>query len=89
MFYVLTGTLVVEIRADYEVPPCQFFVAEPGSPHRAHVPADADRAVTTLGMVHRHRATGIRTNGRSNVDRWSPIGGCPLDVVVVLRLWSS
>lgn len=51
VFYVLEGTLAVETPdRTYEAPSGQFFVAEPGSPHRAHVPADADRAVTALGM---------------------------------------
>ncbi|WP_208628872.1 hypothetical protein [Halomicrobium sp. IBSBa] len=34
----------------YRVEPGQFFVAEPGSPHRAHVAADADGECRLLGM---------------------------------------
>ena len=34
----------------YRVEPGQFFVAEPGNPHRAHVAADADEAVEVVGL---------------------------------------
>ena len=51
VFYVLSGTLSVETSEDlFRVEPGQFFVAEPGSPHRAHVADDADERVEVVGM---------------------------------------
>jgi len=51
VFYVLDGVLSVETPdRTYAVDPGQFFVAEPGSPHRAHVAADAEAECRLLGM---------------------------------------
>jgi len=51
VFHVLSGTLSVETPDDlFRVEAGQFFVAEPGSPHRAHVAADADEPVEVVGM---------------------------------------
>lgn len=51
VFYVRSGTLSVETPEDlFRVEPGQFFVAEPGSPHRAHVADDADRQAEVVGM---------------------------------------
>ncbi|NLV09862.1 cupin domain-containing protein [Halomicrobium mukohataei] len=51
VFYVREGQLSVETPdRTYTVDPGQFFVAEPGSPHRAHVAADADGECRLLGM---------------------------------------
>jgi len=47
----LSGTLSVETPEEvFRVEAGQFFVAEPGSPHRAHVAADADESVEVVGM---------------------------------------
>ncbi len=49
-FYVLAGTLHVETpEEEFEVGEDEVFVAEPGSPHRAFNPADADGEVVVLG----------------------------------------
>jgi mannose-6-phosphate isomerase-like protein (cupin superfamily) len=51
LFYVLDGTLRVETPdGEFVVSADEVFVAEPGSPHRAHNPADADEPVTVLGV---------------------------------------
>lgn len=51
VFYVLDGILSVETPDDVlTVGPGQFFVAEPGSPHRAHVADDAEAECRVLGM---------------------------------------
>ena len=51
VFYVLDGRLSVETPDRvFTVEPGQFFVAEPGSPHRAHNAAEADRALRVIGM---------------------------------------
>ena len=51
VFYVLSGTLRVETPDRvYTVESGEFFVAEPGSPHRAHNPDDADAEVRVVGM---------------------------------------
>jgi len=51
VFYVLAGTLAVETPDRvYEVEASQFFAAEPGSPHRAHVPEDAEQSAHAIGM---------------------------------------
>jgi len=50
-FYVLEGVLSVETPdARYRVEPGQFFVAEPESPHRAHVDESADEPARVIGM---------------------------------------
>jgi len=50
-FYVVEGTLTVETPdREYDVEAGQFFVAEPGSPHRAHVAADAEEGATVVGI---------------------------------------
>jgi len=50
-FYVLSGTLVVETPEEtYRVESDSLFAATPGSPHRAHNPADADEAVEVLAI---------------------------------------
>ncbi|MFC7139540.1 cupin domain-containing protein [Halosimplex aquaticum] len=50
-FYVISGELSVETPAElYTVAAGQFFVAEPGSPHRAHNAADADEPVRVIGI---------------------------------------
>ncbi|MDF9747309.1 cupin domain-containing protein [Natrinema salsiterrestre] len=51
VFYVADGTLSVETPdRDYRVDRGQFFVAEPGSPHRAYTDSDADGEATVIGM---------------------------------------
>lgn len=51
VFFVQSGTLSVETPdRTYEVEAGQFFVAEPGSAHRAHVPESAADAVRAIGM---------------------------------------
>jgi quercetin dioxygenase-like cupin family protein len=50
-FYVLSGTLFVETPEEtFEVSAGSTFVADPESPHRAHNPEDADRAVELLAI---------------------------------------
>ncbi|WP_226012355.1 cupin domain-containing protein [Halomicrobium salinisoli] len=50
-FYVLEGVLSVETpEAEYRVEPDQFFVAQPESPHRAHVDDNADQPARVIGM---------------------------------------
>ncbi|WP_436909387.1 cupin domain-containing protein [Halosimplex marinum] len=50
-FYVISGTLSVETPEEtYRVEADQFFVAEPGSPHRAHVAGDADGPARVVGI---------------------------------------
>jgi len=49
-FYVVDGTLHVETPDTiYTVDAGEVFVAEPGSPHRAHNPADAPESVSVFG----------------------------------------
>ncbi|MFB6087363.1 MAG: cupin domain-containing protein [Haloarculaceae archaeon] len=49
--YVLDGRLHVETAdGEYVVAPGQCFAVEPGNPHRAHNPADADGAVDLLAV---------------------------------------
>jgi len=51
VFYVIEGTLSVETLEDlYSVEAGQFFVAEPGSAHRAHNADDATEDVRVVGM---------------------------------------
>jgi uncharacterized cupin superfamily protein len=51
VFHVLDGTLAVETPEEtFSVEAGQFFAAEPGSPHRAHVPDDAATDATVVGM---------------------------------------
>ena len=50
-FYVTEGTLAVETPdRTYEVPAGDLFVVDPGSPQRAHNPADATNPVTALAI---------------------------------------
>ncbi|WP_144904587.1 cupin domain-containing protein [Halobellus captivus] len=50
-FYVLSGTLVVETPEEtYRIETGSLFAASPGSPHRAHNPADAEAAVEILAI---------------------------------------
>ncbi|WP_416838097.1 cupin domain-containing protein [Haloferax sp. DFSO52] len=50
-FYVLSGTLFVETPDEMlEVSEGGLFVADPGSPHRAHNPEDASKAVELLAI---------------------------------------
>ena len=50
-FFVVAGTLAVETpERDYVVEAGHFIVAEPGSPHRAHVAADAEGPATVVGI---------------------------------------
>lgn len=50
-FYVLSGTLAVETpERTYEVDAGGLFTVDPGSPQRAHNPADADSAVELLAI---------------------------------------
>lgn len=50
-FVVLDGTLTVETPdRDYAVESGETFVADPGSPHRAHVPADAPAAARVVAV---------------------------------------
>lgn len=49
--YVLEGDLHVETPdREYVVRPGEFFVVEPGNPHRAHNPASATKTVRILGV---------------------------------------
>ena len=51
LFYVLAGSLHVETPdREYVVDAGDVFVAEPGSPHRAYAPDDADESVRVLGV---------------------------------------
>ncbi|MFB6127292.1 MAG: cupin domain-containing protein [Halolamina sp.] len=51
VFYVVSGTLAVETpERTYEIPAGDLFAVEPGSPQRAHNPADADEPVTVLAL---------------------------------------
>jgi len=51
LFYVLDGTLRVRTPEEtYEVSAGSVFVAEPGSPHLAHVPDDATASARVLGV---------------------------------------
>ena len=51
LFYVISGTVNVETPdEEYVVPAGEVFVAEPESPHRAFVPADADGPARVLGV---------------------------------------
>lgn len=51
VMYVLEGSLSVETpERTYEVAAGETFVAEPGSPHRAYNPADADRPVRLVAI---------------------------------------
>ncbi|WP_225333396.1 cupin domain-containing protein [Halomicrobium urmianum] len=51
VFYVIEGVLSVETpEAVYRVEPDQFFVAEPESPHRAHVAESADESARVIGV---------------------------------------
>ncbi|WP_435348357.1 cupin domain-containing protein [Haloarchaeobius sp. HRN-SO-5] len=51
VFYVLDGALHVETPTEeYVVESDHAFVAEPGSPHRAYNPADADGPVSLLAV---------------------------------------
>ncbi|MFC5277420.1 cupin domain-containing protein [Halorubrum rubrum] len=50
-FYVLSGTLAVETpERTFEVDAGGLFAVDPGSPQRAHNPADADGAVELLAI---------------------------------------
>ena len=50
-FYVISGTLSVETPEEtYRVEADQFFVAEPGSPHRAHVGDEAEGPARVIGV---------------------------------------
>ncbi len=50
-FYVLDGTLYVETpERTYAVSAGDLFAVDPGSPQRAHNPADADAPVTVLAV---------------------------------------
>jgi len=50
-FYVLEGTLHVETPdEEFAIPEDQAFVVEPGNPHRAFNPADADGRVRVLAI---------------------------------------
>ena len=50
-FYVLEGTLHVETpEGEVTVAADEAFVVEPGNPHRAHNPADAETAVRVLAV---------------------------------------
>jgi len=50
-FYVLEGTLAVETpEGTYEADAGDLFVVDPGSPQRAHNPADAGDAVEVLAV---------------------------------------
>ncbi len=51
VFYVLEGTLHVETpEREFVVGRGEAFVADPGSPHRAHNPAGADAPVSVLAV---------------------------------------
>jgi mannose-6-phosphate isomerase-like protein (cupin superfamily) len=50
-FYVVSGTLTVETPdREYVVEADQFFVADPGSAHRASVASDATSEAIVIGM---------------------------------------
>ncbi|MEF8868295.1 MAG: cupin domain-containing protein, partial [Haloarculaceae archaeon] len=50
-FYVLEGRLHVETpEGEFLVGPDEVFVADPGSPHRAYNPADAEGPVRALAI---------------------------------------
>jgi mannose-6-phosphate isomerase-like protein (cupin superfamily) len=50
-FYVLSGTLAVETPdGEFTVGTDELFAVDPGSPHRAHNPVDADGPVTVLAV---------------------------------------
>ncbi len=50
-FYVLEGRLRVETpEGEFVVEKDEAFVVEPGSPHRAHNPADAEGSVRVLAL---------------------------------------
>jgi uncharacterized cupin superfamily protein len=50
-FYVVSGTLNVETPdREYVVEADRFFIADPGSAHRAYVADDADREAIVVGM---------------------------------------
>jgi len=50
-FYVLEGRLHLETpEGEFVVEADEVFVAEPGSPHRAHNPADAEANVRVLAL---------------------------------------
>jgi mannose-6-phosphate isomerase-like protein (cupin superfamily) len=50
-FYVVSGTLTVETPdREYVVEADRFFVADPGSAHRAYVAADATSEAVVIGM---------------------------------------
>jgi mannose-6-phosphate isomerase-like protein (cupin superfamily) len=50
-FYVVSGTLTVETPdREYVVEADQFFVADPGSAHRAYVASDATSEAIVIGM---------------------------------------
>lgn len=58
-FYVVEGTLAVETPGEtYSVEEGQFFLAEPGSAHRAHNPEGATGAVRILGLGAPPRSDG-------------------------------
>jgi mannose-6-phosphate isomerase-like protein (cupin superfamily) len=49
--YVLEGTLHVETPdREFRVNPGEFFVVEPGNPHRAHNPKNVSKPVRVIGM---------------------------------------
>ena len=51
VFYVISGVLSVETPEEvYSVGTGEFFVAEPGSAHRAHVPEVADESARVMGI---------------------------------------
>lgn len=51
LFFVAAGTLSIQTPdGTYAVESGELFVAEPDSPHLAHVPDDADEAATVLGV---------------------------------------
>lgn len=51
VFYVVEGVLQVETPdREYVVEPGEFFIAEPGSPHRAFNAADADERAVVVAM---------------------------------------
>ena len=51
VFYVLEGELGVETPdEDYVVSPGEFFIADPGSPHRAYNATDADDNAVVIAM---------------------------------------
>ncbi|ESP89601.1 cupin domain-containing protein [Candidatus Halobonum tyrrellensis] len=51
LFYVVAGTLAVETPdRTYEVSEGSLFAVDPGSPQRAHNPAEADDPVTVLAV---------------------------------------